>query len=95
MQTPEVREQMFEYVKGWQTSGLSQKKFCEQSNIPYHVFHYWYKLYRRTESKVSSSFIKLEVPSTDTPFAELVLPDGKKLLFHQPLSLDYLKALIN
>lgn len=91
----EVQQQMFNQIEQWQQSGLTQKAFCEQVNVPYHVFHYWYKRYRTVNGKASPSFIKLAVPSSDTPFVELLLPDGKKLLFHQPLSLDYLKALIN
>ena len=46
MQAKDVREQMFEHINGWKQSGVTQKSFCEQANIPYHVFHYWYKVYR-------------------------------------------------
>lgn len=91
----EVQQKMFYQIEQWQQSGLTQKLFCEQVNVPYHVFHYWYKRYRSTECKTSSSFIKLEVPSCHSPFAELLLPDGKRLLFHQSPGIDYLKALIN
>ncbi len=96
MQSPEVREQMIEHIKGWQTSGLSQKKFCEQANIPYHVFHYWYKVFRKTDSADSGSFVKLPVTGLNTFCSvELFCPDGKRLVFHEPVSPDYLKALIS
>ncbi len=93
----EVQQQMFSYIEQWQQSGLTQKAFCQHVNLSYHIFHYWYKRYRITESKAASSFIKLGVcsPSVCSPHTELVLPDGKRLLFHQPVSTDYLKALIN
>ncbi len=92
----QIQRQMFEHINQWQQSGLNQKAFCEQVNLSYHIFHYWYKRYRNTESQAVSSFIKLAVssPSVSSP-AELVLPDGKRLLFHQPVSADYLKALIS
>jgi hypothetical protein len=81
-QTKEVREQMF------------QKSFCEQASIPYHVFHYRYKLYRESGKAISSSFVKLEVdPPVSFSSVELICPDGKRLLFHQFVSVDYLKAL--
>ncbi|WP_442345985.1 IS66 family insertion sequence element accessory protein TnpA, partial [Foetidibacter luteolus] len=34
---------MFSMIGDWQQSGLSQKAFCAQHGIRYHVFHYWYK----------------------------------------------------
>jgi len=93
MQTKETRELMFEQVRVWQDSGLSQKKFCEQENIPYHVFHYWYKVYRNKDKPVGGSFVKLQVEPVCR--VEIICTDGKRLLFHEPVSADYLKALIS
>ena len=90
-----VKQQMFDYINQWQQSGMTQKAFCGQVNLAYHVFHYWYKRYRITESKPASSFIKLGVSSSIASHIELVLPDGKRLLFYEPVSIDYLKALIS
>jgi len=99
MQSKEtVKQLMFEHIDKWQQSGLSQKAFCQQIKLPYHVFHYWYRHYRVAESKgtPAPSFIKLGVSSAGiSSHIELVLPDGKRLLFHQPVSSDYLKALIS
>jgi len=92
----EVRQQMFGHIDQWQQSGLTQKAFCQQAKLPYHIFHYWYKCYRIKDINPASSFIKLGVSTTSiTSHTELILPDGKRLLFHQPVSIDYLKALIN
>lgn len=91
----EVQQQMFGYIDQWQQSSLTQKAFCRQVNLAYHIFHYWYKRYRITQNKPASSFIKLGVSSSAYSSMELVLPDGKRLLFHQPVSIDYLKALIS
>ena len=91
-----IQLQMFGYIDQWQQSGLTQKAFCQQASLAYHVFHYWYRRYRIAESKPASSFIKLGVSSPCISLhTELVLPDGKRLLFHQPVSIDYLKALIS
>ena len=95
MQTKEVREQMFEHINAWKAGGLTQKSFCGQSNIPYHVFHYWYKVYRTLGKADGSSFVKLQVNTAVTSSSvELIFADGKRLLFHEPVSTDYLKALI-
>lgn len=92
----EVQQQMFNYIEQWQQSGLTQKAFCQQLNLSYHIFHYWYKRYRIKESLPVSSFVNLEVSSPSIcSHTELVLPDGKRLLFHHGVSVDYLKALIS
>jgi hypothetical protein len=98
---PQVRKQMFIHIEEWQKSKLSQKSYCSEHSISYHVFHYWYKVYRDGKSvkkqKRSSSFIKLQVEKTSSEtsvHAELILADGKRLIFHEAVSSSYLKALI-
>ena len=93
-----IRQQMFSHIGEWQQSGLSQKAWCRQHNMAYHVFHYWYRCYRdmQSASKEPSQFISLNIQPSLACAAhmELLLPDGKRLLFHQSVSVDYLKALI-
>lgn len=92
------RQQKLAMIEDWQQSGLSQKQYCLQHNIAYHVFYYWYK-----RSKMQSAgkgnepggFVKLQAasPASGT-HAELLMPDGRRLIFHQPVSVDFLKALV-
>src|SRR4249919_1323075 len=92
----EARQQMFAMIMQWQQSGLSQKAWCRQSGIAYHVFHYWYKRYRDTNNTSRmSSFTELKVQPAAFGFMELLFPDGKRLLFHQPVSSDFIKAIIS
>ena len=89
---------MFDKIVGWQQSGLTQKAFCAQHNIAYHVFHYYYGRFRIKENDKPSSFIKLQVASnalSPSAHMELILPDGRRLLFHQQVSADFLKSLIS
>ncbi len=96
-----TREQMFKMITSWQQSGLTQKAFCEQNAIRYHVFHYWYKCFRNGQTPAKDEgFIPLKIQAvnsihTASAHAELLLPDGRCLLFHQPVSSDYLKAIIS
>jgi len=96
-----VREQMFSMITCWQQSGLSQKAYCQQNGIRYHVFHYWYKCFRDRQSPSrDEGFMPIKIQSSNTintasAHAELVLPDGKRLLFYQGVSSDFLKALIS
>lgn len=100
----ETQQQMFSMIGCWQQSGLGQKAWCEQQSIRYHVFHYWYKKYKDMQlSDEKAGFIPLHLPSSAAPIipppagahTEMVLVDGRRLLFHQPVSADYLKTLIS
>ncbi len=96
---PEVRQQMFAMIEQWHTSGLTQKAFCEQRAIRYYVFHYWYKRYRLQQDGAENntgSFVKLQVvkPSSGGPI-EINFPGGIRILFHEPVSSNYLKSLIS
>jgi len=101
MQNKETEQQMFNMLTHWQQSGISQKLYCEQHGIRYHVFHYWYKRFRdgQADSKKDGTFIPLQIkpPVTAGKNAgiELLLTDGRRLLFHQPVSADFIKAIIS
>ena len=94
------QEKMFAIIASWKQSNLSQKAYCEQNDIRYYVFHYWYKRYRDEQSNSTEpAFIPLNVkpPLSDATCAniEVVLADGKRILFHRPVSSDFLKAVIS
>lgn len=92
---------MFNMLTNWQQSGISQKAYCVQHDIKYHVFHYWYKRYRdsQADNKEARKFIQLQikqpVPATKIAGIELLLADGGRLLFNQPVSADFIKAIIS
>ncbi|HTK20280.1 MAG TPA: hypothetical protein VL442_12220 [Mucilaginibacter sp.] len=96
---PEVREQMFKLIEQWQQSGVTQNAFCQQQSIRYHVFHYWYKRYRGQHGGPQSnaaSFVKLQVAKpVFSGSVEIYYPGGIRLVFHEPVSSNYLKALIS
>ena len=96
----EQRRAMLELIEQWQRSGLNQKEFYQQHNIPAHVFYYWHRCYRRqqtglNESSSSNNFVQLK-PRQALPVCnvELQLANGNRIIFHQPVSVDYLRALI-
>jgi hypothetical protein len=93
--TEAFRQSMYSKIREWQSSGLSQKAFCEQQTIKYFVFHYWYKQYRDEQKGEPDKFIQLttSVASHDI-FAELALHNGNRLIFHQPVPLDYFSTLL-
>jgi hypothetical protein len=96
----QTQQDMLRMIGAWKQSGLSQKAYCEQNNIRYYVFHYWYKRYRDQQDAVDdATFVPLNVKPSTFPVSssaiEILLPDGKRILFHHPISSDYLKALIS
>lgn len=94
----QVKKEMFDKISAWKQSGLTQQAFCNEHNIAYHVFHYYYRRFRIKENNESASFIKLRVGSdavSALAHIELILPDGKRLLFHQGVSAEFLRSLIS
>jgi hypothetical protein len=96
----QTQEDMLRVIASWKQSGLSQKAYCEQHHIRYYVFHYWYKRYRDQQAAVQDGrFLPVNIKPSTFPVSnsaiEILLPDGKRILFHQPVSSDYLKALIS
>jgi hypothetical protein len=103
MQYDEQRQQqMYALVSAWQGSGLTQKVYCEQNAVPYHVFHYWYRRLRTqqgdTIAKGGEGFMQVVVSApaaSSSPWCELLLENGRKLCFHQPLPASFIKNLVD
>jgi len=90
----EVKQHMLAHIELWRRSGISQKKYCEQNEITYHIFHYWLRRYNHSNDQKPGGFIELQV-QTGQPFIEVLLTSGMRIIFHQPVSSSYLKELIN
>mgnify|MGYP003444377539 CR=1 FL=1 len=87
-------EQMQKAIADWQVSGQSQQRYCHEHNIKYHVFHYYYKRYR-DQQNVTSGFTAVKVMEAGPCVAvELHTASGHRLMFHQPVSSEFLKSLI-
>ncbi len=92
---PKSGEVMFSKIREWQQSGLSQKAFCEQCNITYGNFHYWYKRFREVDPQRSSGFVPLQISDIATGiFASVIFSSGHTIQLHQAISPEYLKELL-
>jgi hypothetical protein len=91
-----IREQMFASIASWRSSELSQKKWCQDQGITYHVFHYWYRKYRdeHPESTDNDSFVRLTVKSEARASCEVIFTDGTKIVFWEAVPAPYLKSLL-
>lgn len=99
---------MYEAIKRWQESGLTQVKFCIQENLSAKSFCYWLRKYR-SENPVpvtnNETFIPVSVPgigigSVGPGLAtgeriELFFPNGVRLNCPAGIEIKQLKTLIN
>ena len=89
-----TNEQREELVQRWQASGKSKKAFAHEQGIKYVTFMSWIVKGQIKEplENASHQFIPLQIP-TATSFAELTF-GGKKIIFHQPVSAQYLRIIL-
>lgn len=86
------RQQMENLLELQEQSGLSIKSFCAKHGISPATFYYWKKRLKAF-SDPASGFAKLEV--TAFPSAAALFAEVKGIRFYQPVSVDYLKALLS
>ncbi len=92
----QAQEKMFACIRSWKQSDISQKEWCRQQDIPYHLFHYWYRKYKDQQGTGNDkgAFVQLAVTSTTARGCEVVFADGTRIVFHQPVAAQYLKDLL-
>jgi hypothetical protein len=78
---------MLKMIESWSKSKMRQKDFCKQHQLGYHVFHYWLKVWKKGQvSNKSSSFIPVKLTTQDfasePKTAEIVFPDGRRIIFY-------------
>ena len=96
-----LRDQMYSLVEEWKKEGGVQKVFCDKHGITVLKFQYWHRRYKEEKNLIAgnqSSFIKIDLPAVQ-PFghssnrAEVILPNGIRVLLHQEVTAHFLKAL--
>lgn len=91
------RAQQFAMIEQWKSSGLNQRKFCEDNQIAYHVFHYWYGVYRSYQ-RPKTSFLPVQVQQPEQSIASNIIIKGARgievLLPVNQQSIDIIKQLL-
>jgi len=87
---------MFSLIEVWKASGKTQKEFCQEKDLAYHKFHYWFKKYNGQNRQASeeSPFVSVSMGPALNSTLEIVYPDGRRLIFHQPVDAGFLRALL-
>ncbi len=89
---------MFSLIEVWKKGDQTQQDFCKEKELNYQQFQYWLRRYKQTiehgSSQPSFTQVKLKVQPATTGALELVFPDGRKLIFHQPVDASFVRSLI-
>lgn len=73
------RVHMMKMITDWRASGLKQKDYCKANKVAYHVFHYWYGLYRANKMD-AGSFLPVKItPAVHTEHITILGVSGIKL----------------
>ena len=93
------RQSKIDLIQQWKDSGLTQKEFYQQHNIPQHVFYYWHKCYRDQQHKndkgplsTANGFVQITSPAS-AGNVEVQFSNGTHIIFNEPVSWEFLKAL--
>ncbi len=81
-------------LSDYHPSGLSQEKFCKESQIPYSTFHRWLTVSRRTNQMVLPAIIPIGTFPSPTPSIEVELPQGQIIRLSSGVNSDALKAVL-
>ena len=86
---------MFPLIAEWEHSDLSQKEFCALHAIKPHVFWYWLRRYRE-EGQPAPGFVSVEMEEAplESVLAEVIYPDGTRLVFKERVGLVILQGLL-
>ena len=91
----EQREQMMLMITDWQASGLKQRDYCASNNIAYHVFHYWYGVYRANKTDAGSFLpVKLTSAASKEPITIVGVSGIKVQLPLTEQSIGFVKQLL-
>ena len=90
--------EMFPLIQEWERSGLSQKEFYTHHDIKPHVFWYWLRRYREEGQLVPQEgpgFVSVEMEEAplESVLAEVIYPDGTRLVFKERVGLSFLQGL--
>jgi len=89
---------MFSLIEVWKKGDQTQQDFCKEKELDYQQFQYWLRRYKQTvepgSSQTSFTQVKLKTQPVTRGTLELVFPDGRKLIFHQPVDVTFVRNLI-
>lgn len=96
-----TQQLMFSLIEVWKSSTQNQQEFCKEKDLDYQKFQYWFRKYRalHSEDRTDTKFFKqVKIKPTGSTYSaavELVFPDGRKVIFRQPVEASFLRVLLS
>lgn len=93
MNRQQKRDQMFELVERWRSSGMSQVAFAEANGIKLATLRYWTA---KSQQQAESDFVPLSFSNAQSHgiVIQLRYPNGVELSFQSLAPVEYLRSLI-
>lgn len=88
-----TRQEKDELIAQWKQSGKSRKLFCIEQGLNYNSFVTWHKE-QKAKSKTEPGFSQVVVQSGEKLVAQLHLPGELRIDLYQPLSAEFIRALL-
>ena len=86
-------EKMQQLVAGLEASGITQKMYCQQHDVPHSVFQYWRKKLSGVHQRERVGFCAIQ-PVRSTFQVELTYPNGVRVSSQQGFDAATLHSLI-
>ena len=81
-------------LSDFQSSGLSQERFCKENQIPYSSFQSWLKKSRKTNQSVLPAIIPVGIVPSPAPWIEVELPQGQVIRLSPGVNSEDLKTVL-
>ncbi len=92
---------MFSLIMKYEEINISARDFCQQYNLPEHIFYYWLRKYKKAQGPVEQGFIPVEIGSPVVPPVrdadgdiQIHFPNGVLITLDKSVSISRIKALI-
>jgi hypothetical protein len=93
--TKEEKETMYDLVRRWKESGMTQISFALQNNLSVHVLRYWKnKYYNLTNKKPSFIELPINIPQPTPDEITLRYPNGIELTLPVDFPIESIKTLM-
>ena len=87
------RQEKDELIALWKQSGKSRKLYCNDQGLNYNSFVSWHQQHK-AKGKTETGFSEVIVQGGEKMFAQLNLSGELQIDLYQPLSAEFIRALL-
>ncbi len=89
-------EEMYPLIGEYLRGTISLGKLCATNKLSKGQFYYWYRKYQSEKAPTNKrKFVRLSAPNNTQRYSlEITIPSGITIRSDDPISIDYLKSLL-